>query len=180
MENTFDNKVQSQAPEDQNLESRFAHIPGWGVDADPENDPTYPMKKWNGRDHQRSHYQRPTQQPVTVEILKTIERKNISATFGTTVPPHGLSGAIRRFAFRYNEDDYAHWLPLVMADRVEMVERIVSDLAHGHVPNWFAERGFAAEWKHNRKGFIQRIAIKTAIIAGVVILLSKRSKGDKD
>ena len=30
-------------------------IPGWGMDADPENDPTYPMKRWNGADHERIH-----------------------------------------------------------------------------------------------------------------------------
>ena len=28
------------------------NIPGWGMDADPENDPTYPMKRWNGADHE--------------------------------------------------------------------------------------------------------------------------------
>lgn len=179
MENTILDTRQNEVPEDQNLESRFAHIPGWGMDADPENDPQYPMKRWNGRDHQRSHYHRPTQQPASVEILKTIERKTLSATFGTSVPPSGLSGAIRRFAFRYNEDNYAHWLPLVLADRVNMVEGIVSDLAHGHLPNWFAERGFAAEWKHNRAGFLQRMAIKTAVVAGLVFFLTRRSKSAK-
>jgi hypothetical protein len=27
------------------------HIPGWGHDADTENDPTYPMKHRNGADY---------------------------------------------------------------------------------------------------------------------------------
>jgi hypothetical protein len=27
-----------------NLKNRTKDIPGWGMDADPDNDPTYPMK----------------------------------------------------------------------------------------------------------------------------------------
>jgi hypothetical protein len=26
----------------------LAHINGWAIDADPENEPTYPMKKYTG------------------------------------------------------------------------------------------------------------------------------------
>lgn len=176
MENRPETITANQTGQEQNLESRFAHIKGWGVDADPENDPQYPMKKWNGADHLRSHYPRPVQQPLTVEILKSIERKNVSATFGTSVPPSGLSGAIRRFAFKYSEDSYGHWLPLIIADRVNMVEGLFSDLAHGHVPNWFAERGFGAEWKYNKKKFIKKMAIRAAIVAGVVFLCTNQKK----
>lgn len=161
---------------DENLESRFAHIPGWGVDADPENDPTYPMKRYNGRDHERSHYHRPPQQQPTVEILKTIERKSLSATFGTPNPPKALSGAIRRFAFKYSEDSYGHWLPLMLADRVDMVEGVISDLAHARIPNIFAEKGLGAEWKYNRKNFIIKTAIQVAVVATVITLFSRKKK----
>ena len=34
----------------ENLEQKFAHIKGWGIDADPENEPTYPMKNYTGDD----------------------------------------------------------------------------------------------------------------------------------
>src|SRR5687768_8421087 len=78
------------------------HIPGWGIDADPENDPTYPMKDWNGADHQRFNYPKSTQQPVSVEVLQSIERPGISRVFGTSTPPDGLSGAIRRWAYQFN------------------------------------------------------------------------------
>ena len=36
-----------------NIDYRTRDIPGWGMDADPENDPTYPMKHANGADHDR-------------------------------------------------------------------------------------------------------------------------------
>ena len=30
---------------------QYQHITGWGVDADPKNDPTYPIKKRNNAVH---------------------------------------------------------------------------------------------------------------------------------
>ena len=57
---------------------------------------------------------------------------------------------IRDVAFRFSENDIRHWLLLLLADRVNVVEGILDDLAHGHVPNFFGEMGGPAEWKHNR------------------------------
>ncbi len=49
-------------------------------------------------------------QPVNVEVLHSNERPHLTAVFGTSSPPSGLSGSIRRFAFRYSESSYGHWL----------------------------------------------------------------------
>ena len=103
------------------------HIPGWGIDADPENDPTYPMKHWNGADHERFNYDKPTQQPINIEVLHSNERPGVSRVFGTSTPLRGLSGMIRRFAFKYSESTYAHWVPLVLADRIGVVEGYIDD-----------------------------------------------------
>ncbi len=86
-------------------------IPGWGYDADPKNNPIYPIKNYNGDDHERMHYERPPQQLINVELLKSIERPTVSRVFGTSVPPSGLSGVIRRLAFRKSESTYMHWFP---------------------------------------------------------------------
>lgn len=145
---------------------------GWAVDADTENDPTYPIK--HRTDEENDTWIRPPQQPETVEVLQSIERPNITAVFGTSVPPSGLSGAIRRFAFKYGEGSYAHWLPLLLADRINVVEGIVEDLKRGYVPNIFAERGIKAEWKFNKKAVIKKTAIGVAISA-VAYILIKRS-----
>jgi hypothetical protein len=148
-------------------------IKGWGVDADPENDPTYPMKIRNNGEHAGYSWERPTQQPVNVEILHSNERPNVSAVFGTTSPPAGLSGMLRRVAFKYSESSYAHWLPLVMADRVGVVEGIVADLAHGHIPNIPGEMGLKAEWKHNRKEFVSRSLVGVVVLWAVVAHLRR-------
>ena len=47
---------------------------------------------------------------------------------------------IRRIAFRYSESSYGHWLPLMLADRVSVVEGVLGDLKHGHVPNVLTTR----------------------------------------
>jgi hypothetical protein len=151
-------------------------VKGWGVDSNPANDPTYPMKKWNGDDRKRSDYLKPVRQSRTVEILQSNERPDITAVFGTSVPPSGLSGAIRRYAFRYSEGSWGHWLPLILADRVNVVEGLIDDLRHGYIPNVFKERGWNAEWKYNKAGMIRKIAIRAGIAAAVVGFILYRKK----
>ncbi len=164
----------------ENTANDYSHIKGWGVDADPKNDPTYPMKHRTNEEHKGYSWERPTQQPVDVEILHSNERPNVTAVFGTSTPPSGLSGMIRRFAFRYSENSYLHWLPLIFADRVNVVEGVIDDLKHGHVPNIFAEKGYKAEWKHNKTGLITKLAIGAALVAGVVILLNNKNEDDEE
>ena len=164
---------------DKTLADNYAHIKGWGIDADPENEPTYPMKHWTGDDHKRINWKRPPLQPVNIEVLHSIERPNITAVFGTSSPPSGLSGAIRRYAFKYSEGHYAHWFALVLADRVNMVEGIIDDIAHGHFPNFFKERGWTAEWKYNRKAMITKLAIGAGVLIGVAAFLYGRDRKKK-
>lgn len=176
MENTVKNNIQDRSAADQPDKDKYAHIKGWGIDADPENEPTYPMKKYTGDDHKRIHYPKPQQQPVTVEILHSIERPSVSAVFGTPVPPSGLSGHIRRFAFKYSEGSFGHWLPLILADRVNVVEGIIDDLKHGHVPNIFAEKGWKAEYKYNKKGLAIKVLTGVAIVSALVLLSRSKKK----
>jgi hypothetical protein len=154
-----------------------SQIKGWGVDADPKNDPTYPMKHRNNGEHAGYSWERPTQQPVNVEILHSNERPDVTTVFGTSTPPAGLSGMIRRFAFKYSESSYGHWLPLMLADRVSVAEGVLQDLTHGHVPNIFAERGWKAEWKHNRAALMRRI-LGGVILASAAIAYMRSSEDD--
>jgi hypothetical protein len=64
----------------------------------------------------------------------------------------------------------------MLADRVSVVEGILDDLAHGHIPNTFGERGWKAEWKHNRNHFLTRFLVRTAIASVAVAYLSSRRK----
>ncbi|MDQ3922066.1 MAG: hypothetical protein M3248_06950 [Actinomycetota bacterium] len=151
-----------------------SQIKGWGVDADPRNDPTYPMKHRDDGEHAGYSWERPPQQPIDTEILHSIERPNVTSVFGTSTPPSGLSGVIRRIAFRYSESSYGHWLPLMLADRVSVAEGVLGDLKHGHVPNVFAELGWKAEWKYNRSSLVRRILVRVVLITAAVAYFRSR------
>ena len=151
-----------------------AQVKGWGVDADPENDPTYPMKNRTDGEHAGYSWERPPQQPITVEVLHSNERPDLTSVFGTSTPPSGLSGVIRRLAFRYSESSYGHWLPLMLADRVSVAEGVLGDLKHGRLPNVFAERGWRADWQHNRANLVLRILGRVVLISAAVAYLRRR------
>ena len=162
-----------------NTTKDYSHIKGWGIDADPKNDPTYPMKRRTNEEHKGLGWTRPTQQAETVEVLHSIERPNLTAVFGTTVPPSGLSGLIRRMAFKYSENHYGHWLPLILADRVNVVEGILEDFVGGKFPNIFMEKGYDAEWKHNKSGLMMRLGA-AALLTGAVVALAVMNSKDAD
>ena len=148
-----------------------ATVLGWGVDANPENDPTYPMRDRSREEKTGSKWLRPPVQQPGVEILQSNEHIRQPAVVGTSTPPRGLSGAIRRVAFRYSESQWMHWLMLIFADRVNVVEGNLSDLARGRLPNHFREMGLASEWRSDRGRFIRRGAaavVVVAVTAGVI------------
>lgn len=150
-------------------------IVGWGVDADPRNDPTYPMKKRTNAEHKGYVWERPVQQSSKIEVLQSNERPNLTAVYGTSVPPTGLSGALRRVAFRFSESSYGHWIPLLLADRVNMLEGVADDLQRGRVPNILAEMGWRADWEHDRPRVIARCAVGLILTVGIVAALRGRS-----
>lgn len=147
-----------------------------GLDADPDNDPTYPMRDRGPCEPRGYTWARPPLQPVRMEILQSIERIDMPAVFGTAAPPSGLSGAMRRFAYRYSESSYGHWLPLALADRVNAVEGVIDDLRCGYVPNWFKERGWGAYWRYDKRRLIRRAAWPAAIAAGTLTYLALRHR----
>lgn len=150
-------------------------IPGWGIDADPANDPTYPMRRI--ADQTRgADWPRPAQQSDDVEVLESIEYTRRPAVEGTSTPPSGISGAIRRYAFRRSESDWSHWLLLMGADRINVVEGVVEDLGQGKVPNIPAEMGLRAEWQHNKQGLIDKATSIGLFAAAVFVAVSIRKR----
>ncbi len=150
-------------------------VQGWGADLDPADRPAVPKERTPPR-LDNVHWDAPAVQERTVEILHSNERPGLTPVFGTTVPPSGVSGMMRRAAFRFSENDIRHWLVLLAADRVNVVEGLIDDLAHGHVPNILGEMGAAAEWKYNRKGFVRKAAITTAVLGTAIYLMRRKRR----
>lgn len=75
-----------------------------------------------------------------------IEHEMLTPVFRTAQPPRGVSGAIRRIAYaRYSEARAAHWLLLVLADRVDALEHHALSLFSLHPDNPITETGIKSE-----------------------------------
>ena len=150
-------------------------IEGWGADLDPQARPAYPKERTPPRFINR-HWDELDAQRPSVKVFHSTERPGLTPVYGTAQPPSGLSGMLRAAAFKQSENDMRHWLMLLLADRVNVVEGIIEDLAHGHVPNLFKEMGGPAEWKYNRSGFYRKAAIAGGAVALLLLLNARRRR----
>jgi hypothetical protein len=131
-----------------------SRIPGWGADLDPADRPSVPRERFDPS-ATGAHWEYPEQQPEHWPRERSVEHVQLPPVFGTSCPPRGLSGAIRRFAYtRYSEAQTPHWLLLVAADRVDAVESAVLSMATLHPDNPITETGVLSEFK--RRGFSSR------------------------
>ena len=149
-------------------------IQGWGADLDRKDRPAVPMERTPPR-LPGVRLDQPEQQRQDIEVFISPERPGITPLFGTSSPPSGISGAIRRFAYKLTENDIRHWL-LLFADRVNVVEGIAQDLSRGKLPNVFAEMGIKSEWQHNRAGLVRKAAVVTAVAGVTWYLLARRDE----
>lgn len=160
-----------------------ATIPGWGVDADRDNDPTYPMRDQSRDVGLTRDWDRPAGQMPDVEILQSIEHVRRPAVVGTSSPPSGVSGMMRRAAFRWSESNWLHWLLLLGADRVNVVEGVVEDLAQARIPNIPAETGIRVQIAFNKRGLAKKTVVTAGIAAlavGLIATRRGRGKGASD
>ena len=153
-----------------------ARIPGWGVDSDPADRPSVPKLKFQ-EDLTGAHWEFPDRQPEKWPRERSIEHKFLTPVFGTAQPPKGLSGVIRRFSYdRYSEGRAAHWLLLMLADRVDAIEEHVKSFATLHPDNPITETGVTAEFTHHglasRRGRVdvRHQALDPLIVAGPWLL----------
>ena len=122
-------------------------IHGWGVDLDPKDRPAVPKENFNLK-ATGAHWHFPERQPEHWPRERSIEHAMLTPVFGTACPPKGLSGAIRRLAYRrYSEGQTAHWLLLMGADRVDVMESRVTGLLRGRPDNPIAESGVLSEFR---------------------------------
>jgi hypothetical protein len=147
-------------------------IHGWGIDADLKDVPNYPIKNNTGDDHKRINWQRPALQQGHGKILMSTERPHLSAVFGTTLPPSGLSGAIRKLGFKYSENMYRHWLALLFADRIDTVESSISDIFHGRIPRPGKERGWGAIGKYRPALLMRKILVRLIVFCAIATLIT--------
>jgi hypothetical protein len=147
---------------------RHSEIAGWGSDSDMSMRPAVPKEHIPPRIE--VPWRTPKNQELDREVLVSVEYPEMRPIFGTGVAPSGLSGMIRRAAFKRSENDIRHWLMLLFADRVNVVEGILEDFAEGRIPNIFAEMGWRAKFKYDTASAIA----KSLAIGGIVAYIGYR------
>jgi hypothetical protein len=122
-------------------------IPGWGADLDPADRPAFPREQLGIVTG--AHWQLPEQQPDLHRRERSVEHERLTPAFGTAQPLHGLAGAIRRYAYaRYSEGQTAHWLLLVLGDRVDAATSHAKSLFTTRPDNPVTQSGVKGEWGH--------------------------------
>jgi hypothetical protein len=125
-----------------------ARIPGWGADLDPADRPSHPRLR-PSLDETGAHWDFPERQPEKWSRERSIEHAFLTPVFGTAQPPRGVSGAIRRFAYRrFSEGRAAHWLLLIAADRVNAWEAHLGSFLTTRPDNPITETGVKGELTH--------------------------------
>jgi hypothetical protein len=137
-----------------------ARIPGWGVDLDPRDRPAVPKERFDPH-FSGAHWEFPERQPEKWPRERSIEHKFLTPVFGTSCPPKGLSGVIRKYAYaRYSEGRAVHWLLLIAADRVDTAESTLRSFLTLHPDNPITETGVLSEFSHH--GISSRFGRKRA------------------
>lgn len=92
--------------------------PHWGVDLDPSRRPGVPMQR-QPQPWPNTRFPPEPQHGKPASPLHGRPNKKMPPVFGTAEQPHGLSGMVRRWAYRYPDHTPRHWVLLLLGDRVE-------------------------------------------------------------
>ncbi len=140
-----------------------ARIPGWGVDLDPKDRPSVPRLQFHD-DLTGAHWEFPERQEEKWPRERSIEHEMLTPVFGTSCPPKGFSGVLRKYAYRrHSEAKAAHWLILIAADRVDAWESHLRSFLTLHPDNPITQTGVRSEFTHG--GVSSRVGKKRADLA---------------
>jgi hypothetical protein len=135
-----------------------ARIPGWGVDLDPKDRPSVPREALDPG-LGGAHWEFPDRQPEKWPRERSNEHKFLTPVFGTSCPPKGVSGTMRKYAYRrFSEGRAAHWILLVAADRVDSAGSHLRSFATLRPDNPVTETGVLSEF--SRHGIASRVGKK--------------------
>jgi hypothetical protein len=167
-----------------------ARIPGWGSDLDLADRPSVPKLSRSAGAATGAHWDVPTQQDGASGRERSIEHAHVTPVFGTAQPLHGVAGAVRRYAYRrFSEGRLAHWMLLVLGDRIDVATHRVTDALRGRPDRLIRETGVRAErgkhpvaarlgssrrdWRH---GLLDPLVANwgwLAAVVGVVVLVRR-------
>lgn len=90
----------------------------WGVDLDRSRRPGVPMER-PPQLMKNAKFPIERQQGPSTAFMHGRTNKSMPPVFGTTHPPHGLSGVIKKWAATMPDHKPAFWLLKLLSDRVD-------------------------------------------------------------
>lgn len=136
---------------------------GRGVDGPPERRPGVPMKA-DPHLAEGAEPGGPPRQGSDEAHLRRAGLPRLTPVYGTAQPPKGLSGVMRRAAYRIPEHSAAHWMMLLSADRLDILE---DRLTNGLGPDTLGAMG-----RRIRTNPLPAIAM--AVLAGALVRRAMR------
>ncbi len=129
---------------------------GEAPDANVKNRPGVPMELEPPHPMGAAHWKEPDRQ-IDPGYVLTSPGIPLTPVFGTTVPPRGISGVIRRAAYRIPEHHTSHWLLLMFADRVDALEHNPRRLLPLLALPLFAGGLLLMKTRRDRRSWIRRL-----------------------
>ena len=74
------------------------------------------------------HWTEPERQKPARGVTRRKELQELTPVFSTALRPRGISGLLRRAAYRIPETRARHWMTLMLADRIDVQEHRVKRL----------------------------------------------------
>jgi len=152
---------------------RAQDIKGWGSDLDRAMRPGVPRDKAPELGVE-GLYPPIEQQIPRTKIHKSTEHPRLTPVFGTSCPPSGLSGRIRDFGYTFSEGRLSRWMTLLVADRIDVLEDVLNDLAKGRIPDVAEEMGLRSELRYNRMGLARKAALGGLCVAAYIAYSRRR------
>lgn len=101
----------------QGLESRGASA----ADRNPQDRPGVPQESDPPQPLGNAHWLKPDQQVSAAQPVVG-QGRQLTPVYSVANPPRGLSGLVRRLAYRVPDYRPKRWLLLVLADRIDVLE----------------------------------------------------------
>lgn len=124
---------------------------GDAIDESVSRRPGVPMETSPPHPIGAAHWTEPERQSDPGNVLKRKDLRALTPVFGTATPPRGFSGLLRRLAYRVPEHYTSHWLMLMVADRVDVIEHRPTSLAWLALPFVVGGASVVALRRHHRR-----------------------------
>jgi len=105
-----------------------SQVLGWGADRRRDERPGVPRESPTPEPVGRTHWSVPDPQ-LSRPVPVVAAGRRLTPVYSTSVPPRGLSGALRKLAYRYPDWYVRRWAVLRVADRVDVIEHTPASLA---------------------------------------------------